>query len=460
MRPVSFLMSPAKTLPTPTSPPTRHLISSPRYLISGQTFSYRRPSNQIFPNRLHSSQILGLSEEYSVTLLESALARNPTSHLASPIESIRFFWLSPIFARLASVSPASTTLTESAPRKPSRMNTSAKHHHAGSRASRLTGFYSITCRIYNRIDFCGSQCLVAFITARYKIPRAFAPAGPYSWSSAAACGSRSSCPLFLACSPGCTGCAILRRWRCKYRRWSLFSTPQKNARPSPATSAAQSSCRPGAPLPCVVDTRRRRGHLPFHHHPFLRAVRRIHRHRDPRSHPCRQNKSNTPWCPRAAPFRSLPPNFPCSRGPHRRRVRPVLCVPGASWSLRPTPGKLRRTAAFRRRDTRRGLLCHRPASRPHRRFPSRRCSRSAKIVARPIAPEPLPIFAAKASRPAAVPLRGRNESKTPCRGLRARRDPQTCGWPRAPDPERGAGSSWCPPAAPASAANSLPAKSI
>src|SRR5271165_6625357 len=166
-------MSPAKTLPTPTSPPTPHLISSPRYLISGQTFSYRRPSNQIFPNRLHSSQILGLSEEYSVTLLESALARNPTSHLASPIESIRFFGFSPILAQLTPVNQASTTLTQGAPCNPRRMNTSAKHHQASPQATRSTCFYSITCRISTALFFV-NRTASPRITARCKIPRASA----------------------------------------------------------------------------------------------------------------------------------------------------------------------------------------------------------------------------------------------------------------------------------------------
>src|SRR5271166_5016695 len=145
MRPVSFLMSPAKPLPIPTPPPARRPISSPRYLTtslphyfavlprhknrdpffstactlfsiqnSAHPLSFLNPthslpktpggsigiSNQIFSDQRPSNQISRLSKDCPVTLLESALPQNPTHHFANPIESIRFFGFSPILAQL------------------------------------------------------------------------------------------------------------------------------------------------------------------------------------------------------------------------------------------------------------------------------------------------------------------------------------------------------------------------
>src|SRR5271165_1498695 len=130
MRPVSFPLSPAKPLLTPTSPPTRHPISptppphfrsslpnsfvtslphssalpqngAPLFSIPYTLFSIYNSAHPLcFLNPAHSlpktpgcsigisNQILGLSSVSLATPLESALPRNPTSPPANPIESI------------------------------------------------------------------------------------------------------------------------------------------------------------------------------------------------------------------------------------------------------------------------------------------------------------------------------------------------------------------------------------
>src|SRR5271165_6912583 len=70
MPPVSFLMSPAKPLPTPTSPPTRHpfsptppphfRISLPHYFLTSSPHSSALPQNRspYFQYLTHSSQLV------------------------------------------------------------------------------------------------------------------------------------------------------------------------------------------------------------------------------------------------------------------------------------------------------------------------------------------------------------------------------------------------------------------
>src|ERR1700677_2941491 len=64
------------------------------------------------------------------TPLESALPRNLTHHFVTPIESTRFFRISPFCTKCVSVTPAVATLTKHVPRNPIRMNTFVKHHRA------------------------------------------------------------------------------------------------------------------------------------------------------------------------------------------------------------------------------------------------------------------------------------------------------------------------------------------
>src|SRR5271165_633957 len=170
MRPVSFLMSPAKPLPTSTSPPSHHPISPPppppfpssfppSFLPSSPPPSALPPNSAplfstpytlfsihnsahpfSFVNTAHSlpktpggsigiaNQIFGLSSISLATPLESALPRNPTSPPTNPIESTRFFTVVHTFAKSVSVTLAFSTLTKHTPRNPIRMNTSTKNH--------------------------------------------------------------------------------------------------------------------------------------------------------------------------------------------------------------------------------------------------------------------------------------------------------------------------------------------
>src|SRR5271165_2292833 len=170
MRPVSFLMSPAKPLPTSTSPPSHHPISPtplpqfrssfPHSFVTSSPPSSALPQNSAplfstpytlfsihnsahpfsFVNTAHSllktpgvsigisNQFFGLSSVSLATPLESALPRNPTSPSITPIESTRFLTVVHIFAKSTPVTPASTTLTTHIPHNPIRMNTSTKHH--------------------------------------------------------------------------------------------------------------------------------------------------------------------------------------------------------------------------------------------------------------------------------------------------------------------------------------------
>src|SRR5271165_388177 len=117
MQPVSFLMSPANPLPTPTSPPTRHPISP--------TPSVRSRSLTLHP--ITSLRHYFLTSSSLATPLESALPQTQTSPSANPIESTLFFENLRFCTKRVLVTPASTTLTKHTPRNPIRMNTSTKH---------------------------------------------------------------------------------------------------------------------------------------------------------------------------------------------------------------------------------------------------------------------------------------------------------------------------------------------
>src|SRR5208337_1551632 len=151
MRPVSFLMSPAKPPPTPTSPPTRHPISptpppqfrtsflhhfvasslhssalpqdrAPLFSTPYTLFSIHNSAHPFsFVNTAHSlpktpggsigiaNQIFSdrrPSKDYPVTPLGSALPQTQTSPPANPIESTRFFTVVHTFAKSVSVTLA------------------------------------------------------------------------------------------------------------------------------------------------------------------------------------------------------------------------------------------------------------------------------------------------------------------------------------------------------------------
>src|SRR5271165_5461142 len=151
MRPVSFLMSPAKPLPTSTSPPSHHPISptpppqfrsslphgfitsfphssalpqnsAPLFSIPYTLFSIHNSAHPFsFVNTAHSlpktpggwvSPTFSQNPPRPVTPLESALPRNPKSPSANPIESTPFFTFVHIFAKSAPITLASTTLTK------------------------------------------------------------------------------------------------------------------------------------------------------------------------------------------------------------------------------------------------------------------------------------------------------------------------------------------------------------
>src|SRR5271165_4382154 len=144
MRPVSFLMSPAKPLPTSTSPPSHHPISPtplpqfrssfPHSFVTSSPPSSALPQNSAplfstpytlfsihnsahpfsFVNTAHSlpktpGGSIGLanqifsdrrpSKDYPVTPLGSALPQTQTSLPATPIESAPFFTVVHIFAK-------------------------------------------------------------------------------------------------------------------------------------------------------------------------------------------------------------------------------------------------------------------------------------------------------------------------------------------------------------------------
>src|SRR5271165_3347311 len=151
-------MSPAKSLPTPTSPLATHAISAAppsvaRYFATSLLRSSVLPKDRdplfsmpytLFSIYNFSHPLYFLSPAHSlpktpgggvstflrnspglVTPLESALPQEQTCHFVTPIESTHFSQLPSFCAKLAPVTPASTTLTEHTPNNPIRMNTSA-----------------------------------------------------------------------------------------------------------------------------------------------------------------------------------------------------------------------------------------------------------------------------------------------------------------------------------------------
>src|SRR5271165_5016185 len=156
-------MSPAKSLPTPTSPLATHAISAAppsvaRYFATSLLRSSVSPQNRdplfsmpytlfsihnffhllYFLNPAHSlpkppgggvSTFLRNSPGL-VTPLESALPQTPTLPYATPVESTPFSGVFHLCAKCALITPAYTTLTKHTPSNPCRMNTSTKHHGA------------------------------------------------------------------------------------------------------------------------------------------------------------------------------------------------------------------------------------------------------------------------------------------------------------------------------------------
>src|SRR5271165_1215341 len=102
------------------------------------------PSHHDFHTSIPSLSVSSRAPQKPATPAESALPQNTAHHFANPIESTPFFQFSPNFAKLASVTLASTTFTNRAPCKPIRMNTSARHHQAPKRASIITSSYKTT----------------------------------------------------------------------------------------------------------------------------------------------------------------------------------------------------------------------------------------------------------------------------------------------------------------------------
>src|SRR5271165_305231 len=138
MRPVSFPMSPAKPLPTPTSPLIRHPISQTK--IRPARLRSRFPIS--LPRYFITSSLRLRISIPALNPLESALPRTPNSCFVNPIESTRFSRISQICTKRASVTPASATLTKPTPRNPIRMNTSTKHQEATDATRKLTTLYS------------------------------------------------------------------------------------------------------------------------------------------------------------------------------------------------------------------------------------------------------------------------------------------------------------------------------
>src|SRR5271165_4053787 len=176
-------MSPAKSLPTPTSPLATHAISAAppsvaRYFATSLLRSSVLPKDRdplfsmpytLFSIYNFSHPLYFLSPAHSlpktpgggvstflrnspglVTPLESALPQEQTCHFVTPIESTHFSQLPSFCAKLAPVTPASTTLTEHTPNNPIRMNTSAKRHRASCPNYQLKQFVLTHLREFQR----------------------------------------------------------------------------------------------------------------------------------------------------------------------------------------------------------------------------------------------------------------------------------------------------------------------
>src|SRR5271165_71205 len=102
------------------------------------------PPHHDFHTSIPSLSVSSRAPQKPVTPVESALPQDPTHRFVTPIESTPFFHFLPNFIKLTPVTPVSTTLTNRAPCKPCRMNTSAKRHQAPKRASIITNSYKTT----------------------------------------------------------------------------------------------------------------------------------------------------------------------------------------------------------------------------------------------------------------------------------------------------------------------------
>src|SRR5271165_259477 len=132
IRVILFSMNLARTSPIPTSICTIRTLRRLAQCLSSwlHYFIPSRPPVGILPSALNP--------------LECALTRNRTHHLATPVESTRFFKIARSSAKSLRVTLVSTTLTKHTPRNPIRMNTSAKHQEHPSLPTPLTILYSAT----------------------------------------------------------------------------------------------------------------------------------------------------------------------------------------------------------------------------------------------------------------------------------------------------------------------------
>src|SRR5271165_633035 len=132
IRVILFSMNLARISAIPTSICTiRTLRRLPQCLSSRlHYFIPSRPPVGILPSALNP--------------LECALTRNRTHHLATPVESTRFFKIARSSAKSLRVSFVSITLSQHTPRNPIRINTSAKHQEHPSLPTPLTILYSAT----------------------------------------------------------------------------------------------------------------------------------------------------------------------------------------------------------------------------------------------------------------------------------------------------------------------------
>src|SRR5271165_1236421 len=116
--------SPILLRPTPP-PPSGPLFSQNHYLRTSLPRLSPSPLNLLTP-------------------VECALPRFASSQFVTSIESTRPRKKNHHFADLPAVTPVSTTLTDTAPRNPIRMNTSTKPTRVPSPCSRITTIYSLT----------------------------------------------------------------------------------------------------------------------------------------------------------------------------------------------------------------------------------------------------------------------------------------------------------------------------
>src|SRR5271165_6621004 len=133
--------SPILLRPTPP-PPSGPLFSQNHYLRTSLPRLSPSPLNLLTP-------------------VECALPRFATSQFVTSIESTLPRKKNHHFADLPAVTPVSTTLTDTAPRNPIRMNTSTKPTRAPSPCPGVTAIYSITYLLLST-----RQCLRQGILSR------------------------------------------------------------------------------------------------------------------------------------------------------------------------------------------------------------------------------------------------------------------------------------------------------